>query len=198
MYIPTLTLTEENILSFLLENLNEEYSIREIAKTIKQDYKIVFTSIQKLKGKNLIMVKRISNINSCTLNLDEENALLFSYISQKNSIKKLPKGVISIVQDITTSTKDPFYTLLIFGSYAKKTATQKSDLDLLFIISNRNQESDVMAAIKKASTFNNIKISPVILNIEEFRAGLKELSVAQEAYKKHFVIHGGEQFYEII
>jgi hypothetical protein len=98
MYL--LSLTGENVLVFLLENLGNEYSINEIAKAIKQDYKIVFTSIQKLKEENILSIKRISNINRCGLNINYKNTSLFGYISQKYAMKKLPKKIILILKKI--------------------------------------------------------------------------------------------------
>ena len=198
MYLGTLSVTGENIMAFLLNNLGKEYSVRELAKAVKQDYKIVFTTVQVLKEKSVITVKRVSNINQCSASLSQDNASLFSYISQRHTMKKLSKTITTALTDVVTSNKNSLYVLLVFGSYAKGNATPKSDLDLLFIVSDRTQEPQIMAAIKKASTLNNLKISPVILTMEEFKSALKEPSVAQEAYQAHFVVHGGEPFYEMI
>jgi len=198
MYLNTLSITGENILAFLLNNLDKDYSIREIAKAIRQDYKIVYTTIQKLKEQKIITIKRVSNINRCTPNLNHENAQLFSFISQRYSNKKLPKTIMTALKEITQSTKNPFYTLLVFGSYAKGTSTPKSDIDILFITPDRKQEPQILAAVNKSATLNNLKINPVILTTEEFKNALQEPSVATEAYKKHLVVHGGEQFYEMV
>ncbi|MBI4141035.1 nucleotidyltransferase domain-containing protein [Candidatus Woesearchaeota archaeon] len=197
MYLGTLSITGENILAFVLNNLEQDYSIREIAQAIKQDYKIVFTTVQKLKEQKVITIKRVSNINRCTPNLNHENAQLFSFISQRHTAKKLSKTIRTALQDIITSIKNPFYTLLVFGSYAKGTSTPKSDIDVLFITSDKNIEPQINASVKKSATLNNLQINHIILTREEFKNALKEPSVATEAYKTHFIIHGGEQFYEM-
>lgn len=198
MYQSTLSMTGENILAFLLNNLGKDYSVRELAKAIKQDYKIVFITVKKLQEKETITIKRVSNINRCAPNLNHENAQLFGYISQRYAMKKLAKNITNALQDIVITTKNPFYTLLVFGSYAKGTATTKSDLDILFVVSDKNVEPQINAAVKKSATLNNLQINHIILTIEEFKTALKEPSVATEAYKKHFIIHGGELFYEMI
>ena len=198
MYQNTLSITGENILGFMLNNVDKDHSIRELAKAIKQDYKIVFTTVKKIQEQNIITIKRVSNINRCTANLNHKNAALFSFISQRYAMKKLPKNITNALQDIITSTKNPFYSLLVFGSYAKGTATPKSDLDLLFIISDRNREPQINAAVKKSATLNNLQIHHILLTTEEFKSALKEPSVATETYKKNYLIHGGELFYEMI
>lgn len=198
MYQSTLSKTGENTLAFMLNNLDKDYSIRELAKAIKQDYKIVFTTVKKLQERETITIKRVSNINRCLPNLNHKNAQLFGYISQRHAMKKLAKNITNALQEIIISTKNPFYTLLVFGSYAKGTATSKSDLDLLFVVSDKNIEHQINAAVKKSATLNNLQINHIILAIEEFKSALKEPSVATEAHKKHFIIHGGELFYEMI
>lgn len=190
------TLTGDHILAFLLNNLDKDYSVREVAKAVKQDYKIVFTTVKKLVGEGIITIRRVSNMNRCTPHFIHENAQVFGSISQRYAMKKLPKPITNALFDITAAIKDPFYILFVFGSYAKGTATAKSDLDLLFVVPDEN--SELNAAVKKSATLNNLHINPVILTTEEFMSALKEPSVASETYKKHFLIHGGEFFYEMI
>ncbi len=195
MYTDTLTITAENVLAFLLNNLEASYSIREIARAIGQDYKIVFTTIKALAKDKLVTVKRVSNINQCSAALTQENTALFTFVSQRYAAKKVPKRVWSALQDATNKIKNPYYTLLLFGSYAKGNVKPTSDVDVLFIVANRSQEGEIDAAVKTAATLNNLKISPVILTLEEFKSALKEQSVAREAYRKHLIIKGGELFY---
>ena len=198
MYLNTLSLTGERILAFLLNNLGLEYSIREIAKAIGQDYKIVFSTVKNLAKEHLVAIKRISTINRCSVNLKREHAALFAFISERFAQKKLPVKIRHALRDVVDSIDNPFYALLVFGSYAKGTASASSDLDILFIVDRAEQEKFIEAAVRKASTLNNLSINPVILTAEEFKDALREESVAYEAYKKHFVITGGELFYSLI
>lgn len=198
MYLDTLSLTGENALAFLLNNLGHEYSIREIAKAAGQDYKIVFTTVQALAKAKLIELTRVSNINRCKPCLKQENAALFGNISERFAARRLSKRVWNAIQDAVTSIKNPFYALLVFGSHAKGTVRPASDIDVLFIVANETQEREIGPAVRKAATLNNVEINPVILTMEEFIKGLQEESVAREAYKKHFIVKGGELFYTLI
>jgi len=198
MYLHTLSLTAENVLALLLNNLEKAYSIREIAQAVGQDYKIVFTTVHGLAKARLVDLKRVSNINQCKPYLAKENAALFGFISKRFAARRLSKTVWNALQDTIMSIKNPFYVFLVFGSYAKVTARASSDVDVLFIIADRNQEDEISAAVRKAATLNNLKISPVILTQDEFTKGLGEESIARETYKKHLIINGGEIFYTLI
>ena len=81
MYLNTLSKTAENILAFLLNNLDKDYSIREIAKELGQDYKIVFTTIKQIASDGIITMKRVSNITRCQALVTKENEALLAYIS---------------------------------------------------------------------------------------------------------------------
>src|SRR3989344_5779248 len=198
MYLNTLSKTAENILAFLLNNLDKDYSIREIAKELGQDYKIVFTTIKKLTSDDIITLKRVSNINRCQALVTKENAALLAYIGQRKAHKILPKKISRALKEAVQGITTPFYTLLIFGSHAKGTVRPISDIDILAIVQGKGQEQEIRSAIKRSATLNNLQINPVILTIEEFQAGRKEPSVSKEAYEKHLIIHGGESFYLLI
>ncbi len=198
MYLSTLSKTGENIIAFLLNNLGKDYSIREVAKAVDQDYKIVFTTVQHLKAEQLVVVKRVSNINSCSAQLSKENAAMFAYVSERQASKALPKKIANALHEVVQCIANPFYTLLVFGSYAKGTAKHSSDVDVLVIIHDKDQDVEFRSAIKKSATLNNLPLNPVILTLQEFQAGLKESSVSKEAYGKHLVIYGGEMFYNLI
>lgn len=198
MYVNTLSQTSENIMALLLGNLDKEFSIREISKLVDQDYKIVFTTVQHLKKESLVAIKRVSNINQCSAQLSKENAVIFAYVSERQACKTLPKKIASALREVVQGIASPFYALLIFGSYAKGTAKPISDVDILAIIHDRDQDAEFRSAIKKSATLNNLTLNPMILTLREFHTGLKEPSVSKEAYKKHLIIYGGEMFYNLV
>lgn len=104
-----------------------------------------------------------------------------------------------MLKDILSYTKDPFFTLAIFGSYAKGTQKQNSDLDLLLIIPTKKESLKFQAAIEK--TYLKIKKDIVIVSTEECREMLKksaELNVGNETKKHHIFLHGAEQWYSIL
>jgi predicted nucleotidyltransferase len=61
----------------------------------------------------------------------------------------------------------PVRKVLLYGSYAKGTATEFSDVDVCFFIANLNDENwiDIMVRLRMISlNFNDIFISPIVFN----------------------------------
>ena len=91
----------------------------------------------------------------------------------------------------------------MFGSYAKGTATKQSDIDLLFIVSNLKDKKLREAIERESASYqysHNIKISPLITNINEFKEMLKskELNVGKEVKESGVSLYGHELFWRII
>ena len=95
------------------------------------------------------------------------------------------------------------HSVVLFGSYAKGTAAKQSDIDLLFIISDLRNKN-LREAIERESVSyqysHNIRISPLITNIEEFKKMLKsrELTVGKEVKEYGISLYGHEIFWRII
>ena len=134
----------------------------------------------------------------CSAHISKENAAIFTYVSERHTSKALPKKISNALKEVVQIIGNPFYSLLVFGSYAKGAAKPTSDVDILVIMHDKDHDTEFRAAIKKSATLNNVTLNPVILHWREFQAGLKEPSVSKEAYEKHLVIFGGEIFYTLI
>jgi len=194
----TLSRTAEHILVFLLHHLGKEYSIREIAISIGQDYKIVFTTMQHLKDIGLVHIRKVSNLNQCSVHLIKDNSSTYAFLSEHHGHHMTPHNILIAIKEIIQAVPNPYFTLLLFGSYAKGTARPRSDIDLLVILPDKREESTILSLIKRAATLNNLPLSPIILTAQEFQSGLKEPSVSQEAYHNHLIIYGGEAFHGLI
>jgi len=91
----------------------------------------------------------------------------------------------------------------LFGSYAKGTAAKQSDIDLLFIVSSikdKNLRESIERENASYQYSHNIKISPLITDIEEFKKMLKakELNVGKEIKENGISLYGHELFWRII
>ena len=94
-------------------------------------------------------------------------------------------------------------SIILFGSYAKGTATKQSDIDLLFIISDIKDKNLRESIERESASYQysyNLKVSPLITNIEEFKKMLKdkELNVGKETKEYGISLYGHEIFWRII
>ena len=187
--------TKTKIVALLLENKNERFSIRKIAKNVGIDYKAVYQAIDFLRKKGTLTAEHNGNTIFCSISraLDE---IIFSAESfRRNNIiknKNIKVTADSIKNDIGTS----LFVMLLFGSYAKGNNTKESDIDIMFIIGNKEIENKIEKAVHRLP----LNIHPVILTENQFRnmAKSREFSVVQETIKNNIILHNIEGYYEMV
>lgn len=105
-----------------------------------------------------------------------------------------------LVSDIVSKCELPFFTLAIFGSYAKGTMTGKSDLDLLLVMPDRMFEDSIETAIKSAKRLSNVPVHDVVVTYSEFVDMLSEtkVNVAKETLEARYIAYGAEAFYTLL
>ncbi len=200
-YVP-LTKTDMVVCEFLLTRPQEKFSIREISRQIKTDYKLIHNSVQRLTARKIITKQKYGKTELCELNLMEAaNDLIL--VEQWRTQHFLGKnmGIKILMQNIREKVTIPYYTLVIFGSYAKGTAHQRSDLDLLVIIPTSEMIFGMERIIQSIISINPIKIHLMIITAADFKemAESKEvLNVGKEVIKSHIIVYGTEAYYAMI
>ncbi len=194
-----LTQTQDQILAFLLGNPEENLTIRGIAKRLNKSYTLVYNNIADLEKRNIIIKQDVPPGQIITLN-EYAPAELFVDIEfkrKKGFLKKHP-GIKIMLDDILKHAKNPFFILLIFGSYAKEKQTKKSDLDLLIIVKEKKDIKETEASIRRA--FTKVKKGLNFVDINDFKEMIKntnELNIGNEAKKHHIILYGIEQYYQL-
>ena len=182
------------ILRFLLENRNKTFSINQISKSLKINYKIIFDDIKNLEKEKLIQIKKLGNSNQCSFNNS------FSHrIMQVENIRKselLKNQDVNVLHNDLNQVKNPFFILLVFGSYAKNIQTKSSDIDLCLITDNKkiNQTTNqILSTIP-------LKIHLLEFTTDEFSQMLitKKENVGKEILNNNIILHGIENFYNLI
>lgn len=190
--------TDFDVLSFLIKNIKEEYSIKELSTNLKRPYVKIHHSIKRLAHQKIIKENVKGKSHYCSLN-DKSNQDVICFINaqQAKTLLKKNKKFELIMTDILTSIKFPNYSLLIFGSYAKGNANKHSDLDIAILTSHEDKEEaeQVMNSVKR---YSSLKIHSLEFTYQNFIAMLKtkENNVGKEIVKTHIIIKGCEQFYE--
>ena len=190
---------EIRIIDFFLNNINEQFAVREIARKSGVDYKLTHAAVQKLVEKGLLLKKRQANADICSLNF-EGNLFPVHYVEMLKTREFLQKhrDLQAFFTRIKDKTKELFYTLLIFGSYAKGTARSSSDVDVLIITPTRAIGEEIERIIDAEAAFLKQKVQIIILDEREFVISLseKKINVAKEVFKNHIIIIGAEAFYK--
>ncbi len=128
------------------------------------------------------------------------------YLVQVENIKsqrflKRDIGIKLIIREIEEKIKVPYYTLILFGSYAKGKQHESSDLDLLVIVPCREFIKEAEVAVNSVSAIRPIKIHSVVITPEDFQqmlASKEKLNVAKEALNNHIIFYGAEAYYRLL
>jgi len=194
-----LTSCEQKIMDVVLPQPFKIYSIKEISKLIKSSYALTHESIKSLLNKKMIKAKKIGNSLACQLNLSVDSQLLAisSLIHSQKFLNKVRFGFV--IDDIKNKLNDLIYIMILFGSYAKGTATKKSDIDLLFVVQNEQDIEKTRKKIKSVLSSTNIKVEFEIITTEWLIKMFEERhSVGREVLEGSIILHGAEQYYTLV
>ena len=179
------------ILNYLAKNYPAAPTMHGLAKALQIPYA---TFYRTLKAKSdLFLIETVGKAKTVKLNLTQDvltaHLVLASWEERKELLKHQPI-IRKIAEDLP---KDEI--VLLFGSYAKGTATERSDIDLLII--NKNSEKN--ASFSKHELLYKKTINPIIVSRKEFEQmlGDTEENVGKQALKNHVVLQEPQRFWEM-
>ncbi len=190
---------EIRILKFMLSEM-QNLNVREISAKTKLNYRQAHEAVSKLEKKRLIFAKKYGKAKVCSLSF--ENAGVLAYIEDLRAdelLKKKPN--IRLVKKELESLKTSYYSLILFGSYAKGDERSRSDIDILFIIPDcsdingfQKEAESIIDRLKYDIHLNTIKESEFV-NMLKKRG---ELNIANEVLKNRIILSGAEQYYKLV
>ena len=198
------------IVGLLRKNLGKGFTILEISKLLKIGYRPAYNHIAELEKIKAITAKKVGSAKQCSLNLGSAQLLHFLQevdLARKEELYKSNQKLNAILEEvipkITNKITSSLHSIILFGSHAKGTATKSSDIDLLFIVSNIKDKSIRDTIERECASYqhsHNIKISPLITDMKEFKKMLKskEINVGKEAKEYGIALYGSEQFWRLI
>ncbi|MBU0757727.1 MAG: nucleotidyltransferase domain-containing protein [Nanoarchaeota archaeon] len=178
------------ILKFLIMNKETKYSIRSISKIRDVNYKSAYLALHELEREGCVDIEKIGNTKLVRFNFNfTESVFLVEYEKREELIKKKDFKVI-----YESLAKLPFsYIVLLFGSYAKKTQSKGSDIDLMTI---GGEEKEILSKIRLFP----LNIHHTNLTETEFNimARSKDFTVVSESMKNNIILIGIEEYYRLI
>ena len=194
-----ITKTQEQILMWLLQNPEEKETIRGISRKLGKSYTLIYNNILGLEKKELIKKQAVPPAQIITFN---EHAPLDTFVDIELKIKDnfLQKNLWAklMLKDIFKEMDSPFFILMVFGSYAKGTQNEKSDLDLLIVVNEKKEIKEVEKDMQ--NVYTKIKKSINVVDIDNFREMINnpgKLNIGNEAKKNHIILYGAEEYYQI-
>jgi len=136
----TLSATAIDILEFLTANLTKDFTILKIAKNTGKTTRLTYAMVKRLAKDKIINIEKKANLKLCRINLKMLQIISYIESIRWHEFAKRHREISLLISDIIKKSSLPYFTVLIFGSYAKDTATKSSDLDLLIIIPDKKLE----------------------------------------------------------
>ena len=128
------------------------------------------------------------------IEIEANNQVVKSYLAiaseeQKKEYLKRQPIIKKIVSELNIDD-----VVVLFGSYAKNTSAEQSDIDLLII----NSSGKKTVSFSRYETLFKKKINPMFITFQEFKKMLKdkEENVGKQALKYHIILNNPEKFWE--
>jgi predicted nucleotidyltransferase len=201
MHLEPLSKTSVEILAYLSSKLRETFTVRQIAVGIGRDYRITYVMTMRLARQKYIIAEKRRPVTHCRLNLKGNSALL-AYIEAIRAGRFLAKhrDIEVIANGLLEKIASSFFTMILFGSHVRGTASKRSDLDVLVVIPKKEMERDFSSAVGSVARISPVGIHEVILTNEEFAQLSRENkpNVVWEALDNRIVPFGAESLFKIL
>ena len=181
------------IISLYKSDYLAQYYTREIAKLIKKSHVTLLPHLKALEKDKVLIAKTVGKNKSYSLNLDNmvgRDYLMLSEITEAIQFLEktfLIKRLYAEIFNLKCSG-----TIIIFGSYAKKTFMEDSDIDILYLGSITEKEIKGIKGMGKAyGKTINVKKS----TLKNFELGLrKKDALISETIKYHIILQNPGTF----
>ena len=198
--------TKNKIIGNLLRTPLESKSLHQIAVDTRLSYVTVHKLIPNLVRKKLLTLKKKGKASLASIDFEHAKVekLSSAILYEKNLfLKKYPQLAL-LVREIEEALAGRFYVLILFGSYAKekskKQSKKQSDIDLLFIVPDREDIEVYKEKINKS-----LKLYPIVKKDFKLVAAKnfidmlnQKYTVGREAFQYGLVLIGTEHYYAMV
>ena|SRR3989344_3915417 len=163
----------EKIISIFYQNKLAKIHLREIARKTNLNENSATRFLKELEQNKILIARKDGNLKKYELLLRDKVYSIFSFfdINRFNNLPNLrQKAILYFLQEI----KEKPIIAFLFGSTAKNTYKEQSDIDLLLIV---NKKIDISKAKEYVDAQTALRISCFQISIDEFK---KELKLKQD------------------
>ena len=197
-----LTKQQLTILNIFQKDLFASLTFKQIKEESKQkSNNIVQLALKEFKKQNLVKTEVTGDVTTYSLNLN--NNLTLSNLNLTNDLevqkRKFPKEILTEIQK-RLSKQTNFFILIIFGSYAKSKATEKSDLDIAVIVESEQTKKEITPLLETVKRREIKSIDYHVFTRSEFIEMLKAgaENVGKQIYKNNLIYYGFIEYCNLI
>ncbi|MBU2638662.1 MAG: nucleotidyltransferase domain-containing protein [Nanoarchaeota archaeon] len=198
-----LTKTQLRILDAFRKNIFQKLDFKKVkALSGQKSNSVIQAALLAFKELNVITFEKAGK--SIFYSLNFENSLTLSYLSllaglELRSNKLLPFVILQKIQK-RLQKETPFFILFVFGSYAKKTPRQGSDLDVAVIVEDNTKVTDVKPGLATIHRRELMDIDYHVFALNEFLEMLfdENENLGKQIYRGSVIYYGAAQYYSLL
>jgi len=197
-----LTKQQLNIFAVFAKDLSASYTFKQIKELSKQkSNNIVQIALKEFQQQQLVKTQQTGNVATYQLNLEQNLTLAYLQLIQELELKKrtLPGEILFEIQrKIFKHT--PFFTLLVFGSYAKNKVNKNSDLDVALIVESEATKREITPILETIKRRELLKIDYHLFTTKEYlqMLGADDENLGKQIYKNNIVFYGLTAYLQLI
>jgi len=184
------------ILYLFYKNRNKKIHLRELARETKMYGQSISRYLKELEKNSILYSEKEGNLKQYSL---KNNKAVYSILASFDieKFEKLPSIRKNAIDNYIKKLSEMPVFMVVFGSTAKETYNEESDIDLLIVT---NSKINTKEAEKEADAINAVKISTFQMIYKDFikELKMKEDNVIQSALLTGYPILNHIHYYEVL
>lgn len=203
MLIP---LRRKKILEVFLKDPFKEIHLREIARLSGVSLNNVDNSLRLFVKDDMFKRREVSNMVFFKPNLENEELLkMFEYLELEkkkgfyNKNKKIARLIQKYAEDIVALSDKKIQLVILFGSVARGEWAKGSDIDILVVVSGKENEVTPILNKAKIDVSPLLEVRAISTTTEKFREGFqKRTEFYDELWKDRVVLYNEFLFWQLV
>lgn len=195
-----LTKSQFKIFEVFTKRPFEEHTRNQIKKESKEkSNNFLSLAINLLKKEKVLEERIIGKSGILTLNLESDLTFDYLSLSSKRNISPLVESSLDILKKEILE-KTPFFSLVIFGSYAVGKEKKGSDLDIAIFIEDTTDKKHIEAIGNSVKLKTLLDLDLHVIPKQEMLQMLKDKheNLGKQIARKHLAVYNARIYYEII
>lgn len=183
---------------------NPGIKVSDLRKNAGVSSKVCYLHLENLKNSEITdetLFGKKPQIRAIYPNIKSENGMLiFSLLENQKRLEFFAKykNLKGCFFQMNNNMPEYVLTALVFGSYSRFAATKESDLDMLFIVSDKKNLRGLENLIEEAFVTSGLEISSRVLTEKEFLDGKKSDALIKSLVREHVCTYNSPKFLEIL
>ncbi len=197
----------DRIFEQFLPELKKKFTIRKLSLLTKLSYDATYRHVHHLITEGALKEEKVGAYSNISINFESNFARkLIERASLKKTSEFLKKDIVvkklleELVKELEKSVTNELLSVVLYGSYAKETKTEQSDLDILVVVSTFDVREKIERVCGGIEMRYGKDIAPLITTARELKNMLKseKPTVAQEILLDGIVLMGYEKYFSIV